>query len=59
MTPSPCPRAHGNSPCGPAPFGVLPWRAPLLAAALLHAGAAGAQFNPATVTHEPAAMAER
>jgi hypothetical protein len=36
-----------------------PWGAPLLAAALLHAGPAGAQFKPEAVVHEPAAMAER
>ena len=36
-----------------------PWGAPLLAAALLQAGPAGAQFNPATVVQEPAAVAER
>ena len=57
-------RRSGTPPSGPSlfgtsPFGGAPWRAPLLAAALLHAGTAGAQFNPATVTHEPAAMAER
>ena len=36
-----------------------PWGAPLLAAALLQAGPAGAQFKAEAVVHEPAAMAER
>ena len=65
MIPCPAPR---TAPAGPSPFvspsdlpptGTSPWRVPLLAAALLQAGVAGAQFNPATVTHEPPAMAQR